>query len=97
VLICPTFTKKLRAAIHSFVLNRVSRAKSCKCVTKRSITYINLWSELCELMVTVFSVILSMLRSFIGGTLTRFGSMAAVLRGSSSDVGGEEEKILKDG
>ena len=38
LLICPTFTRKLRAAIHSFVLNRVSRAKSCRCVTSRSIT-----------------------------------------------------------
>jgi len=68
VLICPTCTRKFRAAIHSFVLNLVSRAKSCKCVTSLSITYVNRWSEDWELMVTVFSVMLSILRSFIGGT-----------------------------
>lgn len=34
--ICPTWTRKLRAAIHSFVLNRVSRAKSWRWVTRRS-------------------------------------------------------------
>jgi hypothetical protein len=38
LLICPTFTRKFKAAIHSFVLNRVSRAKSWRCVTSRSMT-----------------------------------------------------------
>lgn len=38
--ICPTFTRKFNAAIHSVVLSRVSRAKSCRCVTSLSITYV---------------------------------------------------------
>jgi hypothetical protein len=79
LLICPTFTRKLRAAIHSFVLNLVSRAKSCKCVTSRSITYVSRGSDDWELMVTVFSVMLSMFKSFIGGTVICVESIAAVL------------------
>jgi len=38
--IWPTFTRKFNAAIHSAVLNRVSRAKSWRCVTSLSITYV---------------------------------------------------------
>ena len=38
LLICPTLTRKFNAAIHSVVLNLVSRAKSWRWDTSRSIT-----------------------------------------------------------
>jgi len=39
----------------------------------------------CELMVTVFSVMLSMVRSIIGGTLTSAGSISADRNSKCSD------------
>jgi hypothetical protein len=70
LLICPTLTRKFKAAIHSFVLSLVSRAKSCRCVTSLSMTYFSRSLGPWEFMLMVFSVMLSMLRSFIGGTFT---------------------------
>ena len=55
-------------AIHSSKLRRVSRAKSCRCETRRSMMYFSLGSLHCELMRTTFSVMLSMVRSFNTGT-----------------------------
>jgi hypothetical protein len=78
LLICPTLTRKSNAAIHSLVLRRTSRAKSCRCVTSRDITYLRRSSGPWELMTMVFSVMLSILRSFIGGILTFEGSMIAI-------------------
>lgn len=44
-------------------------------MTSRSRTYFSLWSGPCELKRMTFSVILSMVRSFIGGMRTSKGSM----------------------
>jgi hypothetical protein len=79
LLIWPTFTRKSSAAIHSVVLNLVSLAKSCRWVTSLSIKYVSLWSELCELIMIVFSVILSIVRSCIGGILMVDGSILMFL------------------
>lgn len=57
------------AAIHSSVLSRVSRAKSCRCVTSRAIKYVSRGLPLCELMRIAFGVMLSMVRSSSGGVL----------------------------
>ena len=73
--ICPVWVKNCMPAIHSRVLNRVSLAKSCMCVTNRSSTYFSLGSGPCELMAIVFSVIFSIVRSIKGGTLTLDGSI----------------------
>jgi hypothetical protein len=75
LLICPTLTRKSNAAIHSLVLRRTSLAKSWRCVTSRDITYLRRSSGPWELITMVFSVILSILRSFMGGILTFEGSM----------------------
>jgi hypothetical protein len=79
LLICPTLTRKFNAAIHSVVLNLVSRAKSWRWDTSRSITYVRRSSFPWEFIMMVFSVILSILRSFIGGTLTCLGSILDVV------------------
>lgn len=68
VLICPTLTRKSSPAIHSLVLNLVSRAKSCKCVTSRSRMNFVRTSSPCELIRIVFSVILSAVRFFASGS-----------------------------
>jgi hypothetical protein len=96
--ICPTLTRKLSAAIHSFVLSRVSRAKSWRCVTSRSITYVRRASLPWEFIITVFAVILSIFRSFIGGAPT---SVAAMLgdcwsRSFLEDEEEEEETSKSD-
>lgn len=76
--ICPTEVKNCIAPIHSFVLNLVSRAKSCRCVTRRSSRYLNLGSGHLEFIMCTFSVMLSMVRSLRGGMSTLEGSMMAV-------------------
>lgn len=73
--ICPTSVKKRRPVIHSCELRRVSRAKSCRCETRRSRTYFMRGSAHSELMRRVFSVMLSTVRSFMGGMLTCEGSI----------------------
>lgn len=65
----PTSVRNCRPAIHSFVLRRVSRAKSCRWVTSRSSTYRRRASSHCELMRMTFSVMLSMVRSLRSGIL----------------------------
>jgi hypothetical protein len=79
LLICPTLTRKFNAAIHSVVLNLVSRAKSWRWDTSRSITYVTRSSFPWEFIMMVFWVMLSILRSFIGGTLTCLGSILEVV------------------
>lgn len=68
VQICPTWVRNWMPAIHSSKLRRVSRAKSCRCETRRSMTYFSRGSLHCELMRTTFSVMLSMVRSLRTGT-----------------------------
>lgn len=55
-------------AIHSSKLRRVSRAKSWRCETRRSITYFKRGSEHWELMRCTFSVMFSIVRSLSTGT-----------------------------
>lgn len=52
------------AVIHSFVVNLVSLASSCRCATVRSRIYFNRRLPHCELMAWTFSVMLSVVRSF---------------------------------
>jgi hypothetical protein len=54
-------------AIHSSKLSRVSRAKSCRCETSRSITYFSRGSAHCEFMRCTFSVMFSIVRFFRTG------------------------------
>lgn len=75
VQIWPTSVRKRRPFIHSSVLRRVSRAKSWRWVTRRSKMYFMRASSQRELIVWTFSVMFSDVRSFIGGILTREGSM----------------------
>ena len=56
-------------AIHSSKLSRVSRAKSWRCETNRSITYFRRGSVHCEFIRCTFSVMFSMVRSFRTGTV----------------------------
>jgi hypothetical protein len=56
-------------AIHSSKLNRVSRAKSCRCETRRSMTYLRRGSLHCEFIRCTFSVMFSMVRSLRTGTV----------------------------
>jgi hypothetical protein len=56
-------------AIHSSKLNRVSRAKSCMCDTRRSMTYFKRGSAHCEFIRCTFSVMLSIVRSLSVGTV----------------------------
>ena len=87
VHIWPTAVRKLIPAIHSFVLSRVSRAKSWRWVTSLSKTYFVRGSGSFELMMMVFSVIVSALRSFTGGIF--------ILEGSMSEVGVDERLRLQ--
>lgn len=74
------------AAIHSSVLSRVSRAKSCRCVTSRAMRYVIRASELCEFIRRVLGVMLWMVKSSSGGALAPLlGSCAMVARGVSED------------
>lgn len=57
VIIWPVAARNWSPAIHSFVLRRVSRAKSCKWVTSRSRTNLNRGFGLFELFTITFSVI----------------------------------------
>src|SRR5690242_3815138 len=66
-------------AIHSSKLRRVSRAKSWRCETRRSMMYFSLGSAHCELMRTTFSVMLSMVRSLRTGTDLSRGPVADML------------------
>jgi hypothetical protein len=75
VHVLPVAVRNSRPAIHSFVLNRVSRAKSWRCDTSLSKIYLNRGSGLPELMRIVFSVMVSALKFLIGGILTRDGSI----------------------
>jgi hypothetical protein len=55
-------------AIHSSKLSRVSRAKSWRCDTKRSMTYLSRGFEHCELIRCTFSVMFSIVRFLSSGT-----------------------------
>ena len=68
--ICPTDVKNKMADIHSLWLRRVSRAKSWTWETSLSMRYFNLGSGHCEFILCTFSVILSIVKSFIGGIST---------------------------
>jgi hypothetical protein len=65
--ICAILINKSRAAIHSFILNRVSLRKPWRCVTRRSMTYLNRWSTLCGFTLKIFLVIVSMITLIIRG------------------------------
>lgn len=67
VQIWPVCVKNWIPCIHSSVLNLVSLAKSCKCLTSLSKTYLLRASLHWLLMRTTFSVMLSMVRSLSGG------------------------------
>lgn len=56
-------------AIHSSKLRRVSRAKSCRCDTRRSMTYLRRGSAHCEFIRCTFSVMFSIVRSLRTGTV----------------------------
>lgn len=87
------------AAIHSAVLRRVSRAKSCRCVTSRDMRYVSRASPLCELMRTALGVMLSMVRSSSagagGGVLVGFAAVARG-RGAAAAAVAEEEDWSDD-
>ena len=63
-LICPTSVRKSRAFIHSFVLRRVSLARSCRCTTTRSRMNFNRGSGHIELIACTLLVMFSIVRSF---------------------------------
>ena len=75
VQIWPVAVRKFIPAVHSEVERRVSRAKSCRWVTRRARRKRSLGEGLRELAVMVFSVMLSMVRSFIGGRVVLEGSI----------------------
>lgn len=75
VQIWPTSVRNRSPVIHSWKLSLVSRAKSCKCDTSRSRTYFMRSSLQSELIWWTFCVILSAVRSFMGGIFTCDGSM----------------------
>ena len=77
VHICPVAVKKSMPAFHSLVLSRVSRAKSWRCVTRRSMMYFMRGLGLFEFEIMAFSVMLSAVRSIIGGSFTTAGSIFA--------------------
>jgi hypothetical protein len=66
-------------AIHSSKLKRVSRAKSWRWVTRRSMIYLRRGSEHCELMRCTFSVMFSMVRFLSSGTDADPGPADAML------------------
>lgn len=83
VHICPTCVRNCMPAIHSSKLNRVSRAKSWRWDTRRSITYFRRGSEHCELMRWTFSVMFSIVRFLSSGTEgAPEPAMMCVLRGN---------------
>ena len=75
VQIWPTDVRKRRPVIHSSWLRRVSRAKSWRCWTMRSSIYFKRGFGHFELISLTLSVMLSMVRSFKGGTSTLEGSI----------------------
>lgn len=79
VLICPHPTRKFSAVIHSSVLRRVSRAKSCRCVTSRSIRYRSRGSSHCELIRFALGVMLSIVRLRRGGTFASASALGCAI------------------
>lgn len=69
VHVCPTCVRNCIPAIHSSKLSRVSRAKSCRCETSRSITYFSRGSAHCEFIRCTFSVMFSIVKSLRTGTV----------------------------
>ncbi|KAK4674410.1 hypothetical protein QC763_0024040 [Podospora pseudopauciseta] len=65
--IFPQAIKNSSPAIHSSVLSRVSLAKSCRCVTSLDSKYVNRWSSDWLLILMVFGVMLSIVKSKSGG------------------------------
>lgn len=82
-------------AIHSSVPRRVSLAKSWRCVTSHSRTYFSLWSGPWELRTMTFSVMFSMVRSFMGGILALEGSIVTGLEDETL-VNGRYETCYKE-
>lgn len=67
VHVCPTAVRNLIPAIHSSKLRRVSRAKSCRWDTRRSMIYFKRGLSHCEFMRITLSVIFSIVRSLREG------------------------------
>ena len=93
VQIWPVAVRKWMALSHSDVERRVSRAKSCRCVTRRARRKRRRGEGLRELAVRVLGVMLLIVRSFIGGRVVLDGSMMGV--GGDGEGGRGREGMME--